>query len=116
MIDRSADETQARRVVDRRAQSQGLERHQALVVVAGDHAVVAGFAGGLIAGFLPDLFSRILSVSMAEPAPFRYSLFLSGALVFVGFLLSLMMREGQGEQVQGKRSKAAGPFPSCHHQ
>jgi MFS family permease len=72
---------------------------------------LAGFAGGLIAGFLPGFLSGILAAPLNQPAPFRYSLFLAGALIFVGLLMTLATRDGSVEHEQGRASEAAGPIP-----
>ncbi len=73
----------------------------------------AGFAGGLIAGFLPVLFSRVLAIPSDQPAPFRNSLFLAGGFLFIGLLTTIATREGivEQEQKHGSVSKAAGPMP-----
>ena len=46
--------------------------------------------GSLIGGFLPALFSRILSVTLQQAAPYRFGLFLVPALLLPGFLLSYL--------------------------
>jgi len=73
----------------------------------------AGFAGGLIAGFLPGLFSGVLAIPSDQPAPFRNSLFLAGGLLFIGLLTTIATREGivEQEQKHGGVSKASGPLP-----
>ena len=71
---------------------------------------LAGFAGGLVGGFLPGFFSRTLGYSLDQPAPYRYALFLAGALFFVGLLVTLATREVSVEQEQGSVSRE-GPFP-----
>ncbi len=74
---------------------------------------LAGFAGGMMAGFLPGIFSGILAIPTDLPAPFRYPLFFAGALMFVGLLLTIAMREGEVEQEQSEKSSAmaGGPIP-----
>ncbi len=72
---------------------------------------LAGFAGGLLAGFLPGFLSVILEIPLDQPAPFRYSLFLAGAIYFVGLLTTIATREGKVEQEKGNVSKAAGHIP-----
>jgi len=71
----------------------------------------AGFAGGMIAGFLPGLFSGLLAIPSDHPAPFRISLFLAGALFIVGLLTIIATREGVVKQEHRAVSKAAGPIP-----
>jgi len=72
---------------------------------------LAGFAGSLVAGFLPDLFSVNLALPSYHPAPFRYSLFLAGASLIIGMLTILATREVNLEQEQESVSKIAGPIP-----
>jgi MFS family permease len=72
---------------------------------------LAGFAGGLVAGFLPALFSDILAVPSEHPAPFRYALFLAGASLIIGVLTILATREEIVEQEQESVSKVASPIP-----
>jgi len=45
---------------------------------------LAAFVGSLIAGFLPGLAAILLNRSLDDPAPYRYTLLLAGALVFLG--------------------------------
>jgi len=72
---------------------------------------LAGFAGSLAAGFLPEFFSVILAIPSDHPAPFRYSLFLAGASLIIGLLTILATREEYIEQEQESVSKVAGPIP-----
>jgi MFS family permease len=71
---------------------------------------LAGFAGGLVGGFLPAFFSRALGESLDQPAPYRYPLFLVGALYCVNLVVTLATREVSVEQEQGSVS-GAGPLP-----
>jgi predicted MFS family arabinose efflux permease len=50
---------------------------------------LAGFAGALSAGALPEFFAWLLEVSLAHPAPYRYPLFIA-ALLMLPALLSLV--------------------------
>jgi MFS family permease len=71
---------------------------------------LAGFAGSLIGGFLPGLFASMLGVSLDDPAPYRYPLFIS-ALLLVPALVALMgTREARTEGTQS-RVADAGPVP-----
>jgi MFS family permease len=72
---------------------------------------LAGFAGSLVAGFLPKFFTVILAIPSDHPAPFRYSLFLAGVSLIIGLLTILATREENVEQEQGSVSKVAGPIP-----
>ena len=45
---------------------------------------LAAFVGSLIAGFLPGIAAAFLGSSLKDPAPYRYTLLLAGALVFLG--------------------------------
>ena len=74
---------------------------------------LAGFAGSLIAGFLPNLFSSMLEIPSDHPAPFRFSLFLAGSAVIIGLLTILATREEnlELEQEHEHESKGAGPMP-----
>lgn len=42
---------------------------------------LAGFAGSLAGGFLPGFFSSILAIPADGPEPYRYTLFVAGALL-----------------------------------
>lgn len=54
---------------------------------------LAGFAGGLVGGLLPEFFAAILDLSMDSPAPFRYSLFLSALVLSPGVVALMATRE-----------------------
>jgi MFS family permease len=72
---------------------------------------LAGFAGSLMAGFLPDFFSYILVLSSDHPAPFRYSLFLSGVSLTIGVFTLMASREENIKKNQVNESKVTGPMP-----
>jgi MFS family permease len=72
---------------------------------------LAGFAGSLIAGFLPNLFSIIIATPSGHPAPFRYSLFLAGASLIIGFFTLISLREENDDQEPEHESKVAGSTP-----
>jgi len=42
---------------------------------------LAGFAGNLLGGLLPGLYAALLGVSLDQPAPYRYSLWLAAVLL-----------------------------------
>jgi MFS family permease len=73
----------------------------------------AAFIGGMIAGFLPGLFSSVLEIPSNQPEPFRYSLLLAGILLFVGLLATIATHEGnaENEPVHTGAAKSAGPMP-----
>ena len=71
---------------------------------------LAGFAGSLVGGFLPGFFSRTLGVPLDQPAPYRYPLFLVGALFFIALLVLLATREVSLDQKRESVSEA-GPAP-----
>ena len=85
------------------------ERAHAFSVWAGIGALSA-FAGGLAGGWLPDLFSNQLDLSLDHPAPFRYTLIIAGVVFLVGVLVLLATAEVAG----GSRKEATdevGPPP-----
>lgn len=50
-------------------------------------AAVGAFIGSLVASLLPGVSAALLGSSLAEPAPYRYTLLFAGALLFVGIPL-----------------------------
>jgi hypothetical protein len=71
---------------------------------------LAGFIGSLVAGFLPGIFSRILTIPEDHPAPYRYPLFFIGGLFFIGILVIRTTNEVRLKEEQASVSKA-GPLP-----
>lgn len=56
-------------------------------------SALAGFIGSLIAGFMPDLFALSLDLSLDDPGPYRYPLFLAGLLIVPAILALLTTNE-----------------------
>jgi MFS family permease len=72
---------------------------------------LSGFAGSVVGGFLPGLFSSALGVALDQPAPYRYPLFLVAVLFFVGILVVLATREvGVGQTQESAAGEGRGPF------
>lgn len=53
---------------------------------------LAGFAGNLLGGWLPGLFAVALAASLAEAAPYRYTLWIAPLLLLPAALLMLTRR------------------------
>jgi len=73
-------------------------------------SALAGFVGSVVAGFLPGFLSRALNVSLDQPAPFRYPLFLVSALYMIMILVLLATKEVAVGQTQEAVSEE-GPAP-----
>ncbi|UCH25761.1 MAG: MFS transporter [Trueperaceae bacterium] len=71
---------------------------------------LAGVAGSLVGGLLPGLFATILGVSLEEPAPYRYALFL-GALLYLPALLAMLAAHDVDGLPEERAEKATGPAP-----
>lgn len=54
---------------------------------------LAGFAGGLLAGFMPGYFASTGGYDLAEATPYRYPLLLAAALVGLGGLAMFKLEE-----------------------
>jgi MFS family permease len=67
---------------------------------------LAGFAGSLIGGTLPEVFAAVLHTSLEEPASFRYPLLINALLFIPGVLALLFTGKGQIEQTPGERTEA----------
>jgi len=50
-------------------------------------AAVGAFVGSLVASFVPEALAALLGSSLVDPAPYRYTLLLAGALLFAGIPL-----------------------------
>ena len=74
---------------------------------------LSGFAGGLLAGFLPGMFSKFLGILSSQPDAFRYSMWLVTVLYGVGYLSLFATQEGQvgHQQKQAVEPKFAGLLP-----
>ena len=73
---------------------------------------LAGFVGALIGGWLPDLFTRALGLSIEGPEAFRYSLWV-GAAVFVPGLLALLSTSKRPRVSATPTARTSGPPPSA---
>ncbi|MEZ4734374.1 MAG: MFS transporter [Caldilineaceae bacterium] len=45
---------------------------------------LAGFVGSMVGGLLPGLLASLLGTTLADPAPYRYTLFLAAVLILPG--------------------------------
>lgn len=61
---------------------------------------LAGFAGNLVGGLLPGLCAALLGLSLDQPAPYRYPLWLAALLLFPAALAIRATRTTTGEQRQ----------------
>ena len=59
---------------------------------------LAAFAGSLIGGLLPEIFATALSVSLDDPAPYRYSLLVAGLLLIPSLPVVMATREVETEE------------------
>jgi predicted MFS family arabinose efflux permease len=71
---------------------------------------LAGFAGSLCGGFLPSLFSSLLSLPDHHPAPYRYPLILAAAALLISSVSVLATRPEQRTGISRARSDDL-PFP-----
>lgn len=71
---------------------------------------LAGFAGSLAAGVLPNVFVTMLGVSPESSASYRYPLFIAALLLIPGVLALLPTREVRTKQAQ-KRMTEVGRAP-----
>ena len=78
--------------------SQAGERHRFFSIVATVWSL-AGFAGNVVGGLLPPLFGFLLSVSLREAAPYRYSLWLSPVLLLGAAALMVTRRAATPEPI-----------------
>lgn len=74
---------------------------------------LASFAGGLIGGMLPALFSAWMMVSMAHPAPFRAPLILVGVFMVGALFLVLQTKEPEADEAEPEMldAKPGAPRP-----
>ena len=68
---------------------------------------LAGFAGSLVAGFLPGLVAGILGVSPQDPAAYRYPLLLAAVMLVPGILALIPASEIVADEGESARAKAA---------
>jgi MFS family permease len=73
---------------------------------------LAGFAGNLVAGIMPEYFARGLGVSLDQPAPYRYPLILAGLLLVPAIFALFTTQKVNGSQPTpaGKPKPEAGPY------
>ena len=81
---------------------------------------LAGFAGSLLGGVLPGLFAPLLATTLAQPAPYRITLTLSGVVMALTALCLLRVRplpravepaaEGMPGEPSGNRLNLTGPI------
>ena len=95
--------------------SQMEERHTFFSIVATVWSL-AGFAGNVVGGLLPPLFGFLLSASLGEAAPYRYSLWLSPVLLLAAAVVMVMRRAARFKPISvspvqlASQSSGAGPI------
>jgi predicted MFS family arabinose efflux permease len=72
---------------------------------------LAGFAGSLIGGMLPGIFSTLLGISPEDPMSYRYLLFLAALLLVPGIMALLSTRKVHVSQTQERVTAEAGRVP-----
>jgi MFS family permease len=70
---------------------------------------LAAFVGSLVGGALPELWSRVLGLSLDHPAPYRYTLFVAGACLLPSVLPLCLSRDTGREGVPAARGQAQPP-------
>jgi MFS family permease len=79
-------------------------------------STLSGFVGSLVAGMLPGWFAGLLRVSLDDPAPYRYPLWIAAALllpaVFAVFSIRQPEASQQKVQVEGEGTLPVGLFVS----
>ena len=71
---------------------------------------LAGFAGSLCGGLLPGFFSTVLNLPDSHPAPYRYPLFLSAAVLIVSAAAIAATRPPPHKRPQREQTRQT-PFP-----
>jgi MFS family permease len=71
---------------------------------------LCGFAGSLVGGMLPGLFAATLGISLDQPAPYRYPLWVAAGSYVLALLALLPTREVRARQPQ-KREAETGRAP-----
>ncbi len=72
---------------------------------------LAGFAGSLVAGFLPGFFADFSGLTERDPAPFRYTLLLGAAGLAPALLALLATPKTEGQPLPQETAKPSGPAP-----
>ena len=70
---------------------------------------LAGFAGSLIGGFLPDLFATALGLSSDHPAPYRYPLLIAASLLLIAAGALMTTREAESAETQATPAGSGRP-------
>jgi len=70
---------------------------------------LTGFVGSLVGGLLPGLFAQSPDVSLADPAPYRYSLQLAAALMFLAVLAIIKIKRSR--QTASSAPEKKSPMP-----
>jgi predicted MFS family arabinose efflux permease len=86
------------------------ERHHAFGVQAAVSPLF-GFAGNLVAGFLPGLFSRLLRISMDQPAPYRFPLLIIPVIYLVASMLMAATQKVNPTEPQSRRAESSVAAP-----
>jgi MFS family permease len=68
---------------------------------------LAGFAGSLAAGLLPQFFARSLHVSLRDATPYRYPLLIAAVLLIPAVLALLATHEGGAARAAERRTAAS---------
>jgi len=67
---------------------------------------IAGFAGGLLAGYLPGWIASAAGMSLSDPSPYQYPLFLAAVLLLTSFLAIRKTPEPEARIASGVGGKA----------
>jgi len=74
-------------------------------------AAVGAFVGSFVASFVPGALAALLGSSLVDPAPYRYTLLLAGALLFAGIPLFAATRPADaGLRHRAVKSKEKAPL------
>lgn len=69
-------------------------------------SALAGFIGSLIAGFMPDTFAALLDLSLDDPDPYRYPLYVAGLLMSLAIAALLTTGEYDLQPAEAKDGPA----------
>ena len=88
----------------------GPEERNHAFSIAGALTPLSAFVGSLGAGLLPSLFAALLGVTLAEPAPYRYPLFIAAAAL-IPAVLAILATHPIEETRPGLVIGGSGPVP-----
>jgi MFS family permease len=67
---------------------------------------LAGFAGSLVGGLLPASLSEALGISLDQPTPYGYTMFIAALLLIAAPLILLSTREPSAKWMEGRAVEA----------